>query len=409
VRRRTRRGRRQPRLLRPGKKVGRRRRRRCSSAASSPAPCRRATSSASRRRSASARRRLTRSSRRPKMRSTRSRPASEPRGQRDHVQSELHRCGVFRPHRQDPRRDGVEGPRASHHLGPVEHGLADRAMTAGPSTCTRRWCWRWRASRSGGAAAWTRNGAMRTVFMPTTTTSSAIPTLRAEPEKHPMEALAILIKERGWSESGSAWRWTTTITRRLAHQRLTEHLPDALLRGCDRPGELAARGQVRQRDRVYAPRRADRRGDAPKRSSKGRSRGCPKNELVAEIYRTGILGADGHWGDYPAIVPMHAVRHGRDRAAPDLGRPAASEGESTFFEIAGCASALSLPAVAHAVSSARRRRNISGCREGRAGGDRGGAGTGRPGNRCEDIANAFNATLNGWDSRRTTAAAIPSG
>lgn len=32
--------------------------------------------------------------------------------------------------------------------------------------------------------------------------------------------------------------------------------------------------------------------------------GMRKNDLVAEVYRTGIQGADGHWGDYPAIVPM---------------------------------------------------------------------------------------------------------
>src|SRR3546814_5858741 len=32
--------------------------------------------------------------------------------------------------------------------------------------------------------------------------------------------------------------------------------------------------------------------------------GMRKNELVAAIYSRGILGADGHGGDYPAIVPL---------------------------------------------------------------------------------------------------------
>jgi ectoine hydrolase len=64
--------------------------------------------------------------------------------------------------------------------------------------------------------------------------------------------------------------------------------------------------------------------------------GIPKNEIVAEIFRDGIRGVDGAWGDYPAIVPL--LPSGSDAAAPHLtwdGRDFA-EGEATFFEISGC-------------------------------------------------------------------------
>ena len=64
--------------------------------------------------------------------------------------------------------------------------------------------------------------------------------------------------------------------------------------------------------------------------------GLPKNELVAEIFRTGIRGADGHGGDYPAIVPLVPSGIDASAAASDLGRAAVQEGEGTFFEIAGC-------------------------------------------------------------------------
>ena len=40
------------------------------------------------------------------------------------------------------------------------------------------------------------------------------------------------------------------------------------------------------------------------------------NDLVAEIYHTSIVGADGHWGDYPAMVPM--APSGMDATAPHL-------------------------------------------------------------------------------------------
>src|SRR3546814_137370 len=44
--------------------------------------------------------------------------------------------------------------------------------------------------------------------------------------------------------------------------------------------------------------------------------GMRKNDLVAQIYRAGIEGADGHGGDYPAIVPL--LPSGKDAAAPHL-------------------------------------------------------------------------------------------
>lgn len=64
--------------------------------------------------------------------------------------------------------------------------------------------------------------------------------------------------------------------------------------------------------------------------------GIPKNEIVAEIFRDGIRGVEGAWGDYPAIVPL--LPSGSDAAAPHLtwnGREFAT-GEATFFEISGC-------------------------------------------------------------------------
>src|SRR3546814_20678809 len=61
-----------------------------------------------------------------------------------------------------------------------------------------------------------------------------------------------------------------------------------------------------------------------------------KNDLVAQIYRAGIEGADGHGGDYPAIVPL--LPSGKDAAAPHLtwhDSPVLGNA-GTFFEIAGC-------------------------------------------------------------------------
>ncbi len=64
--------------------------------------------------------------------------------------------------------------------------------------------------------------------------------------------------------------------------------------------------------------------------------GLRKCDLVAEIYDAALRGADGHGGDYPAIVPL--LPSGADAAAPHLtwdDKPM-RRGEGTFFEIAGC-------------------------------------------------------------------------
>jgi len=64
--------------------------------------------------------------------------------------------------------------------------------------------------------------------------------------------------------------------------------------------------------------------------------GVRKCDLVAKLTAAGIEGADGHGGDYPAIVPL--LPTGRDAAAPHLtwdDKPLET-GSATFFEIAGC-------------------------------------------------------------------------
>jgi ectoine hydrolase len=68
--------------------------------------------------------------------------------------------------------------------------------------------------------------------------------------------------------------------------------------------------------------------------------GLRKNELVAEIYRTGLMGGEDEegsfGGDYPAIVPL--LPTGKDASAAHLTWDDAElePHAATFFEIAGC-------------------------------------------------------------------------
>jgi len=118
-----------------------------------------------------------------------------------------------------------------------------------------------------------------------------------------------------------------------------------------------------------------------------------KNDLVAEITRAGIKGAGGHWGDYPSIVPL--APSGADATAPHLtwdDRPL-QKGEATFFEIAGVYRRYHAPqsrTLFLGEPPAKYRRAENAVLEAVAAG----MAQAKPGNFTEDIANAFNGTLN---------------
>jgi ectoine hydrolase len=117
-----------------------------------------------------------------------------------------------------------------------------------------------------------------------------------------------------------------------------------------------------------------------------------KCDLVAEIYDAGTRGVDGIGGDYPAIVPL--LPSGADASAPHLtwdDRPMKS-GEGTFFEIAGATTAIIARFRAPSSSASRRRRSSMPKRR-RSKAWKPAWPRRKPGNTCEDIANAFFAVL----------------
>lgn len=121
--------------------------------------------------------------------------------------------------------------------------------------------------------------------------------------------------------------------------------------------------------------------------------GMAKNKLVAEIYKTGIEGVDGHWGDYPAMVPM--APSGMDATAPHLtwdDQPL-RKGEATFFEIAGAHRRYQCPQ-SRTLFFGPPPQKYRDAEKAVLEATEAGLAMARPGNRCADIANAFNQTLN---------------
>ena len=114
--------------------------------------------------------------------------------------------------------------------------------------------------------------------------------------------------------------------------------------------------------------------------------GLRMNELVAEISRTGIRGADGHGGDYPAIVPLLPTGRRRLGPASHLGRTGPSgSGEGTFIEIAGCYRRYHCP-LSRTVFLGKPPQKFLDTREGDRRRPRGRArGAAKPGNTCEEV------------------------
>ena len=176
-----------------------------------------------------------------------------------------------------------------------------------------------------------------------------------------------------------------------AYASLVAHLPHARFTDSRFAGELAARGEepaeldyMRRAGRIVAA--------MHQRIVDKVEPGMRKCDLVAEIYDAGIRGVDGFGGDYAAIVPL--LPSGADASAPHLtwdDRPMRA-GEGTFFEIAGCYKRYHCPQ-SRTVFLGKPTQHFLDAEKATLEGMEAGLAAAKPGNVCEDIANAFFAVL----------------
>lgn len=236
-------------------------------------------------------------------------------------------------------------------------------------------------------------GAQRTVFMKDADSIRGYDdTFVQNPEKHPMSELAKLLAELGLESATIGVEMDNYYYSAAAHQSLCDGLPSATIK--DATGLVNWQRAVKSVQEIEYMRRAARIVEAMHaRVLELAAPGLRKNDLIAEIYATAIKGADGHWGDYPAIVPM--APSGLDATAPHLtwdDRPM-QKGEATFFEIAGAHRRYQCPQsrtlFLGEVPQKYRDAEAAVLEAIEAGLEQA-----KPGNQAQDIANAFNTTLN---------------
>jgi len=236
-------------------------------------------------------------------------------------------------------------------------------------------------------------GAARTVFMESSDSICGYDdTFVQNPLKHPMQELAKLLAEMGLDTARIGVEMDNYYYSAAAHMALVKGLPKADLQ--DATGLVNWQRAVKSEREIEYMRRAARIVEAMHaRVLEVAEPGMRKNDLIAEIYATGIRGADGHWGDYPAIVPM--APSGLDATAPHLtwdDRPMQA-GEATFFEIAGAHRRYQCPQ-SRTLFFGKVPQKFREAEKAVLDAIEAGLEQAKPGNQAQDIANAFNATLN---------------
>ncbi len=234
-------------------------------------------------------------------------------------------------------------------------------------------------------------GAKRTVFMAEDDIIGYPDHYVQSRERHPMDLLASIIAERGWERAAIGVELDNYYYSAACHASLQRHLPNA--RFLDATGLVNWRRAVKSETELTYMRRAARIVEAMHARIYERIEpGLRKNELVAEIYDAGIRGAEGHGGDYPAIVPL--LPSGADAAAPHLtwdDRPFKA-GEATFFEIAGCHHRYHCP-LSRTIFLGKPTATYLEAEKATLEGMEAGLEVARPGRTCGDIADAFFGTL----------------
>ncbi|MEZ2353156.1 ectoine hydrolase DoeA [Caballeronia sp. RCC_10] len=236
------------------------------------------------------------------------------------------------------------------------------------------------------------NGAKRTVFMGHDNIVGYPDHYVQSPVRHPMDYLSSeVIAARGWNTLRIGVEMDNYYFSAKAYASLVQHLPEASF--------VDATALVNWQRAVKSPREIEYMRIAARIVEKMHARifdkvepGMRKSDLVAHIYEAGITGIEGYGGDYPAIVPL--LPTGSDAAAPHLtwddSRFTANAG--TFFEIAGCFKRYHCPQSRTVYLGKPPQHFINGERA-VVEGIEAGLAAAKPGNRTEDIANAFFAVL----------------
>ena len=235
------------------------------------------------------------------------------------------------------------------------------------------------------------NGAKRTVFMESKNIHGYEDTYVQNPEKHPMLDLAKLIKDLQLNEGNIGVEMDNYWFSASAFFTLKKELD---VKFVDVTGLVNWQRAIKSKTEIVYMKQAAKIVEHMHEVVVEKAVvGMPKNELIADVYHASVSGVDGIWGDYPSMVPM--APSGMDATAPHLtwNDQPMKKGESTFFEIAGAFKRYQCPQSRTLFLGTPPQKYLD-AEKAVLEGINVGLEQAKPGNQCQDIANAFNQTLN---------------
>ena len=235
------------------------------------------------------------------------------------------------------------------------------------------------------------NGAKRTAYLSHDNIIGYADHYVQSAERHPMDDLSEVLTGRRWDKLSIGVEMDNYWFSAAAFASLQKHLPNA--RFTDATALVNWQRAVKSATEIEYMRKAARIVEAMHARIVDKIEvGMRKCDLVAEIYDAGTRGVGGIGGDYPAIVPL--LPSGADASAPHLtwdDKPM-KPGEGTFFEIAGCYHRYHCP-LSRTVFLGKPTEAFLDAEKATLEGMEAGLAAAKPGNTCEDIANAFFAVL----------------
>ncbi|WP_350333617.1 ectoine hydrolase DoeA [Coralliovum pocilloporae] len=254
------------------------------------------------------------------------------------------------------------------------------------------------------------NGGLRTCYMDADNIIGYPDHYVMATDCHPMEHLAGLIRERGWSSLRLGVEMENYYYSARAHAVLSRELGPSIAdatalvnwqRACKSDAELS---YMRRAARIVE--------DMHRSVAETIRPGLRKNELVAEIYRTALIGSEDEagafGGDYPAIVPL--LPTGSDAAAPHLtwDDKVLETGAGTFFELSGCYRRYHAP-LCRTIYLGTPPDHMLRAEEAVLEGLDAGIQAARAGNTTGDVARAFQAVLERFGIKRDARCGYPIG
>jgi len=231
------------------------------------------------------------------------------------------------------------------------------------------------------------NGARRTTYMSDDDIIGYPDHYVMSTARHAMEYLAEKLVERGWATGNVGVELDNYYYSARAHAVLVGHLRDATI--------IDATSLVNWLRLVKSPQEieymrisAEIVEGMHEKILEVMEPGMRKNDLVAEIYHTGISGTPEHGGDYPAIVPLMPT--GIDASAAHLtwDDRRLERGSGSFFEIAGVHKRYHVP-LCRTIFLGEPEQKWFDAEHALLHSIDAGMDAARPGNTCEDMHSAF--------------------